>query len=236
MSNTTKSFIFYPLPEYLAVSTDRQSFIELSKDDVNPCLTPSSAICPILRAINRKRSRKACSVAVFMKDNDRVQEGFSSASPQPVTITCPPQSGKQASYSLSLSTLGIFTHPYIPKGEWNIYGATVITACTKLLTCPTIPATYRPSIQCIPHVRGTIEERFSTRTPPLHFPTGFARLAVTIGNTKVTGDVLVIYIGIAPDPGEIEKIANYKVPSSAEEFRSFLGLAGYYRPFISNFG
>ena len=42
--------------------------------------------------------------------------------------------------------------------------------------------------------------------------------------------------GIAPDPGKIEKIANYKVPSSAEEVRSFLGLAGYYRRFISNFG
>ena len=40
----------------------------------------------------------------------------------------------------------------------------------------------------------------------------------------------------APDHGKIEKIANYKVPSSFEEFRSFLGLAGYYRRFISNFG
>ena len=42
--------------------------------------------------------------------------------------------------------------------------------------------------------------------------------------------------GISPDPQKIERIATYKVPSSADEVRSFLGLAGYYRRFIANFG
>ena len=32
---------------------------------------------------------------------------------------------------------------------------------------------------------------------------------------------------IAPDPNKINKIANYKVPISVDEVRSFLGLAGY---------
>ena len=42
--------------------------------------------------------------------------------------------------------------------------------------------------------------------------------------------------GIAPDPKKIEKVKNYKIPTNADEVRSFLGLAGYYRRFIKNFG
>ena len=42
--------------------------------------------------------------------------------------------------------------------------------------------------------------------------------------------------GIQPDPAKIEKIVNYKVPASADEVRSFLGLIGYYRRFVQNFG
>ena len=42
--------------------------------------------------------------------------------------------------------------------------------------------------------------------------------------------------GIAPDPSKIDKIANYRIPQNSEELASFLGLAGYYRPFIQNYG
>ncbi|GJR54732.1 hypothetical protein Tco_1405253 [Tanacetum coccineum] len=37
------------------------------------------------------------------------------------------------------------------------------------------------------------------------------------------------------DPSKIEAIKNWKVPKTPSEIRSFLGLAGYYRRFITNF-
>lgn len=41
--------------------------------------------------------------------------------------------------------------------------------------------------------------------------------------------------GIKPNPAKIESVVNYPIPKTTKEIKSFLGLVGYYRKFISDF-
>ena len=41
--------------------------------------------------------------------------------------------------------------------------------------------------------------------------------------------------GIGPDPGNVDKVLNYPVPKSAQQVKSFFGLASYYRRFVKDF-
>ena len=41
--------------------------------------------------------------------------------------------------------------------------------------------------------------------------------------------------GVKPTPAKLQAVAEFRIPKSATEFKSFLGLSGYYRKFIKNY-
>ena len=133
IKNGTWAGRYEPLPDYLAISSDRQSFLELSSEEARPCLVANGMVCPISRAINRKRSKQACAVAIFMEDDARIQRecstkvtpwrgpetvylghrqwGFSAATPQQVVITCPNSRPFKTGQTLDLPSAGVFEIP-----------------------------------------------------------------------------------------------------------------------------
>jgi len=42
--------------------------------------------------------------------------------------------------------------------------------------------------------------------------------------------------GVKPDPQNVKCVQKFPVPQNVKEIKSFLGLSGYYRRFIQNYG
>lgn len=70
--------------------------------------------------------------------------------------------------------------------------------------------------------------RYNLKLQPLKCE--FLRKEVTYLGHLITDE------GVKPDPQKIECVRNFPVPTNVKEVKSFLGLSGYYRKFIQNYG
>ncbi|XP_057367096.2 uncharacterized protein LOC130688124 [Daphnia carinata] len=62
---------YAPIPAFLVVGRDRQTFIELTETEVRSCQGRASSVCPPSKAINRKNFKKTCVMALFLQDTDK---------------------------------------------------------------------------------------------------------------------------------------------------------------------
>jgi hypothetical protein len=58
----------------------------------------------------------------------------------------------------------------------------------------------------------------------------FAKRSIAYLGHVITPD------GVTTDPQKVSAIVSWSIPQNVKDLRGFLGLAGYYRKFVRNFG
>ena len=69
--NGTHGVVIGDLPNFLAVSTDLETFIELSTDDIRGCKKLERLICNFHTGLGKRGARKSCAISFFTNDANR---------------------------------------------------------------------------------------------------------------------------------------------------------------------
>ena len=73
MDNATHGVTISQLPDFLAVSTDMEAFIELSSDDIQGCQKMERHLCNFHTGLNKKAATKSCAVSLFLNDKEKIE-------------------------------------------------------------------------------------------------------------------------------------------------------------------
>ncbi|KAK4017530.1 hypothetical protein OUZ56_032942 [Daphnia magna] len=131
--NGTHGVLFGNLPDYLAVSADLETFLELSKDDVQDCSKIGRPLCKFHTGIIKRTARKSCAIAVFLNDTPRIntqrkkkftewrgpeviylgtnQWVYSATKPHEIVFSCPPGGEQPPLRTATLPPVGMFEIP-----------------------------------------------------------------------------------------------------------------------------
>jgi hypothetical protein len=131
--NGTHGVVIGDLPNFLAVSTDLETFIELSTDDIRGCKKLERLICNFHTGLGKRGARKSCAISLFTNDANRKltqcrqqfkewkgskvaylgenRWAFSAITAHEVVFSCPIGSSQGPPQSLLLPPFGIFDVP-----------------------------------------------------------------------------------------------------------------------------
>ena len=167
--NGKHGVIFGNLPDYLAVSLDLETFIELTQAEVTSCRGHPQPLCRFHAGIGKRAARTSCAMSLFMHDENRTLHhcqrkfqdwggtevaylgdnrwAFSAAGPHDVVISCPEGAGQPLSRPLRLPAVGFFEVPASCNARTNDW---ILPASIEGQTEFTLQSARAPSLHLAP--------------------------------------------------------------------------------------
>lgn len=132
-------------------------------------------------------------------------------------------------YEFNVVSFGLTGGPSISQGEMNITLALVDRVCAVVFFDDTLvfSATLEEHVQ---HLKQVLQLLRQHQWRVKESKCAFAQHSISYLGFVVSGN------GVSIDPAKVQAVLEWPVPQSIKELRGFLGLAGYYRKFVRNYG